>query len=404
MKRVVITGQGAMCALGRSAAETTDAMKSGQCAISELEIDNVERLSVRIGAQIKGYDPAEYFSRSEIALLDPFTQFTLIATKEAVAQSGLTFDGDLSMNTGVVIGTAGGGLQTQDVNYQAVYEEQKNRVHPFVVPRLMASSAASQISIKYGIHGPAFVVSSACASGNHAMGQAFYMVQSGMCRAVVTGGADSMLCFGGIKAWEGLRVLSKDGCRPFCKTRNGMVQGEGAGVFVFEEMEHAKARGAQILGEVVGSAMTSDANDIVMPNTDGAIRAISGALENAGINPEDVDYINAHGTATAVNDRSETQAIRQVFGNHADTVKVSSTKSMHGHVFGGSGAIELLACLTAITDDVIPPTVGFSEPDEDCNLGGLVVNAAIEAKTSVAVSNAFAFGGSNAVLVVKRFQ
>ncbi len=345
--------------------------------------------------------PETHFNRQQISLYDRFTQFTLLAAKEAIGQSGLTFEGELAAQSGVVLGTAGGGVNTWDENYRSVYEEGKNRVHPFVVPKLMNNAAASHVSMEWNLKGPSFTVATACASSNHAMGQAFHMIRSGMTTAMVTGGSESMLCFGGVKAWEGLRVMSKDACRPFSANRNGMVQGEGAAVFVFEEYEHAKARGAEMLAEVVGFAMTSDASDIVMPSKQGAARAIAGAIKDAGLNRDEVGYINAHGTGTAANDKTECAAVADVFGHHADKLMISSTKSMHGHLIGGTGAVELLACIMALRDGIIAPTIGYEEPDPECALD-VVPNVAREAKVSVALSNAFAFGGLNAVLALRR--
>ncbi|MBP0481997.1 beta-ketoacyl-[acyl-carrier-protein] synthase family protein [Sagittula salina] len=401
MKRVVITGAGTINALGMDVAATQEAMREGRCGISELEFRDVQRLAIRIGGQIKGFDPEAEFNRQQLSLYDRFTQFTLIAAREAVNQSGLEFHGEMADRSGVVLGNSGGGLLTQDENYRAVYEEGKNRVHPFVVPKLMNNAAASHVSMEFNLRGPTFTVATACASSNHAMGQAFQMIRSGMCHAMITGGSESMLCFGGVKAWEGLRVMSKDACRPFSATRNGMVQGEGAGVFVFEEYEHARARGAMILGEVLGFAMTSDAADIVMPSKMGAARAISGALRDAGVAKERVTYINAHGTGTAANDKTECAAVADVFGHHADELMISSTKSMHGHLIGGTGAVELLACLMALNDGVIAPTIGYEEPDPECALD-VVPNEARDAEVDVVLSNAFAFGGLNAVLVLGR--
>ncbi len=375
-------------------------MREGRCGIGELEIRDVERLSIRIGGQVKGYDPDQRFNRQQQALYDRFTQFTLIAAEEAIAQSGLEFSGRVAAESGVVLGTSGGGLNTQDENYRAVYEEGKNRVHPFIVPKLMNNSAASHVSMNYNLKGPSFTVATACASSNHAMGQAFWLIRSGAATAMVTGGSESMLCFGGVKAWEGLRVMSKDACRPFSANRSGMVQGEGAGIFVFEEFEHAKARGASILAEVVGFSMTSDAADIVMPSQHGATRAILGALIDARIGAETVGYINAHGTGTAANDKTECAAVSKAFGRHADEVMISSTKSMHGHLIGGTGAVELLACLMALNDGIIAPTIGYEEPDPECSLD-VVPNEAREAQVSHVLSNAFAFGGQNAVLALK---
>ncbi len=401
MKRVVITGAGTINPLGHSVAATKAAMKAGTCGIGELDIPDVDRLAIRIGGQVRGYDVDSHFNRQQQALYDRFTQFTLLAAKEALAQAGLEFSGQLAAEAGVVLGTSGGGLNTQDENYRAVYEEGKNRVHPFVVPKLMNNAAASHVSMQYNLKGPSFTVATACASSNHAMGQAFWLVRNGASRVMITGGSESMLCFGGVKAWEGLRVMSKDACRPFSATRNGMVQGEGAGVFVFEEYEHARARSANILAEVLGFSMTSDAADIVMPSKQGAARAIEGALKDGRVAKDRVGYINAHGTGTAANDKTECAAVADVFGAHADRLMISSTKSMHGHLIGGTGAVELLACLMALGDGVIAPTIGYEEPDPECALD-VVPNEAREAEVDVVLSNAFAFGGLNAVLALSR--
>ena len=401
MHRVVITGAGTINPLGGNVPETLTAMQEGKCGIGALDIQDVDRLSIQIGGQVRDYDESAHFNRQQIALYDRFTQFTLLAAREAIGQSGLSFSGRLADRSGVVLGTSGGGLTTQDENYRAVYQAGKNRVHPFIVPKLMNNAAASHVSMEWNLRGPSFTVATACASSNHAMGQAFNMVRCGIATVMVTGGSEAMLCFGGIKAWEGLRVMSRDACRPFSATRNGMVQGEGAGVYVFEEYEHARARGAEILCEVVGFAMSSDASDIVMPSKQGAARAISGALADARIPRDKVGYINAHGTGTAANDKTECAAVADVFGAHADALMISSTKSMHGHLIGGTGAVELLACIMALRDGVIAPTIGFEEPDPECALD-VVPNVARDAKIDVALSNAFAFGGLNAVIALHR--
>lgn len=400
MRRVAITGAGTINALGSDVPATLAALREGRCGIGPLDIRDVGRLTVQIGAQVRGYDETAHFNRQQIALYDRFTQFTLLSAKEAVAQSGLTFGDALSLRSGVVLGTSGGGLTTQDENYRVVYEEGKNRVHPFIVPKLMNNAAASHVSMEWNLRGPSFTVATACASSNHAMGLAFQMIRAGGADVMLAGGSEAMLCFGGIKAWEGLRVMSKDACRPFSANRNGMVQGEGAAVFVFEEWDHARARGAEILAEVAGFAMTSDAGDIVMPQAAGAERAITGALRDARIAPADVGYINAHGTGTAANDKTECAAVAHAFGPHADRLMISSTKSMHGHLIGGTGAVELLACILALRDGVIAPTIGYEEPDPECALD-VVPNVAREAKVAVALSNAFAFGGLNAVLALR---
>ncbi len=400
MRRVVITGSGTINALGHDVATTLEAMREGRCGIGPLNIRDVDRLAIKIGGQVTDYDEQTHFNRQQISLYDRFTQFTLLAAAQAIGEAGLTFSGALADRSGVVLGTSGGGLNTQDENYRAVYEEGKNRVHPFIVPKLMNNAAASHVSMQYNLRGPSFTVATACASSNHAMGQAFYMIRSGMADVMVTGGSESMLCFGGVKAWEGLRVMSKDACRPFSATRNGMVQGEGAGVFVFEDRDHALKRGATILAEVAGFSMCSDASDIVTPSKQGAARAIAGALTDAKFNREDVGYINAHGTGTAANDKTECAAVADVFGAHADNLMISSTKSMHGHLIGGTGAVELLACIMALRDGIIAPTIGYEEPDPECALD-VVPNVAREAKVTAVLSNAFAFGGLNAVIALK---
>ena len=400
MNRVVITGAGTINALGGSVLETLHAMREGQLGIGPLQMRDLDRLTVKIGGQIKDFDPEAHFDRQKLALYDRVTQLVLLASREAMAQSGLEITEELSETTGVVLGTAAGGMNTWDDNFRSVYEEGKNRVHPFVVPKLMTNAAASHLSMAYNIKGPSLTVSTACASSNHAIGLAFQMVRSGMARAMLAGGGDAMLTFGGIKAWEGLRVMSKTACRPFSANRSGMVQGEGAGVFVLETYEGAKARGAEILAELIGFSMTSDAGDIVMPNQQGAVRAIRGALRDACLDPQDIGYINAHGTGTAANDKTECAAVMEAFGAHAPALMMSSTKSMHGHLIGGTGAVELLACLMALRDGVIAPTIGYEQPDPNCAVD-VVPNVARQAKVTATLSNAFAFGGMNAVLALK---
>lgn len=402
MRRVVITGAGTINALAHDVEGTLKAFREGRCGIGPLDIRDIDRLSVQIGAQVQGFNESAHFNRQQISLYDRFTQFALIAARQAMAQSGIEFRGDLADRSGVILGTSGGGLTTQDENYRAVYEEGKNRVHPLIVPKLMNNAAASHVSMEWNLRGPSFTVAAACASSNHAMGLAFQMIRSGMCDAMLTGGSEAMLCFGGIKAWEGLRAMSRDACRPFSANRSGMVQGEGAGIFVFEEYEAAKARRAEILAEIIGFAMSSDASDIVMPSKQGAARAIAGAVKDAGIAMSEFGYINAHGTGTAANDKTECAAVVDVFGPHADQLMISSTKSMHGHLIGGTGAVELLACIMALRDGVIAPTIGYEEADPECALD-VVPNEAREAKVEVALSNAFAFGGLNAVIALRRF-
>ncbi|WP_417587640.1 beta-ketoacyl-[acyl-carrier-protein] synthase family protein [Pararhodobacter oceanensis] len=399
MRRVAITGAGSVNALAADVPGTLKALAAGQVGIGALDVPEVERLSIRIGAQIHDWDAEARFSRQEIALYDRATQFAVEAGAQACTAAGLQLTEAETLRAGVILGTGGGGYTTIDESYRAVYPGGRNRVHPFTIPRLMHNAAAAHLAMRHGLKGPSFTVSTACASSNHAMGLAFQMVRSGAAEVILTGGAEATLCFGGIKAWEGLRVMSPDGCRPFCATRNGLVQGEGAAVFVFEDYDRARARGAEILAEVAGFSMTSDAGDIVAPDLDGARRAISGALSDARLSPDEIQYINAHGTATAANDRTEVEALRQIFG---DTLPpVSSTKSMHGHLIGATGAVEALACIMALRDGIIAPTMGYQQADAACAID-CVPNEARRAHVGAALSNAFAFGGMNACLAFRR--
>lgn len=399
LRRVVITGAGSVNPLASDVPGTFAALAEGRVAIGALDLPNLDRLSIRIGAPVRGWQPDAYFTRQEQALYDRAVQFAVVAARQAVTQSALVLGGDEGFRAGVVLGTGGGGSTTTDEAYRAVYAEGRSRVHPFTVPRLMPNAAAAHLAMNHGLRGPSFTVSTACASSNHAMGLAFQMVRSGAAPVMLTGGAEATLSFGGIKAWEGLRVLSPDGCRPFCASRNGLVQGEGAAVFVFEDRDRAVGRGASILAEVVGFAMTSDAADIVLPDPEGARRAMAGALVDAGLPPDTVGYVNAHGTGTTANDRSESLAIRAVFGPNPPPV--SATKSMHGHLLGAAGAVELLAVLLALGEGVIAPTAGWRAPDPECGLD-VVPNVARRVGVEVALSNAFGFGGMNACLALRK--
>jgi nodulation protein E len=395
MRRVVVTGIGTVNALAGDVPGTFQALREGRCGIGPLGFRDAERLAIRIGAEVKGWDIGR-FPASELPLYDRVTQYALVAGAEAVAMAGLP--ADLGARGGVILGTAAGGIQTWEDSYRAVFAEGKNRVSPLVVPRLMLNAPASHLSIRYGLMGPVLAVSSACASANHAMGLALQQIRAGVADVMLAGGAEAMLCFGGVKAWEGLRVLAPDACRPFSLGRKGMVIGDGAGVLVFEAEEHARARGARLLAEVAGFGMTADAGDIVSPGGDGAARAMRAALADAGMGAGDVGYINAHGTGTLVNDRAETAAIRAVFGERAPPV--SSTKAMHGHAIGATGALEAIACILALTEGVLPPTLGFEAADPDCALD-VVPNVARQARVQAVLSNAFAFGGLNAVLAFR---
>lgn len=398
MRRVVITGAGTVNALARDVPGTLAAFREGRCGIGPLDLPDPERLQIRIGAQVRDWQPEFLFPGNRLPLYDRFTQFALIAGAEAMAGAGLCVDEALAHRAGAILGSAGGGLTTSDAAYREVYQEGRARVHPFTVPRLMNSAAASHLSMAHGLKGPVFSLASACAGSNHAMGLAFQLIRGGAADVMLCGGAEAMISFGGLKAWEGLRVMSPTGCRPFSADRDGMVMGEGAAVFVFEEYERARDRGADILAEVAGFGMTADAADIVLPSPEGAAHAMRAALRDAGLQPSDIGYINAHGTGTAANDRSESQAIREVFGDAPPPV--SSTKSMHGHVMGATGAIELLACLMALRDGILAPTIGRSLADPEC-LTDVVAGQARPVQLRATLSNAFAFGGLNAVIALK---
>lgn len=402
MNRVVVTGMGCISALGHDVATMAESLRAGRSGIAPITCMDPTRLIAKNAAEVKGFDPEPLFDRKLLPVLDRFSQFALVAADEAVAQAGLSFEGELSERSAVVIGTGVGGMNTLDDNYERLYGQGNTRLHPFTIPKLMVNAAASHITMRFGIKGPAFAVASACSSANHAIGTAFGMVRSGQVEVAVTGGSEAVITFGTLKGWEALRVVAPDTCRPFSRDRKGMIIGEGAGVIVLETLEHARARGAHILGEIVGFGMSSDAGDIVQPSVDGAARAIRGALRDAALAPDDVDYINAHGTGTPANDPTETAAIHAVFGDHARKLAVSSTKSMHGHALGAAGALEFVATLSAMRQGFVPPTANFTEADPKCDLD-YVPNEARDLTVRAAVSNSFAFGGLNAVLAIRRF-
>ena len=404
MRRVAITGMGSINALGHDASTSWLAMRQGRVGIGPITNIATDLLQVKIAAEVRGYDPAAHFDSKRLVLLDRVSQFALIAAREAIAQSGLDFRADRrGESTACIIGTGIGGENTHDDQARRFYGERNPRVHPLSIVRLMANAPACQITMEFGLTGPSFAVVSACASANHAMAQAFEMVRSGKVDFAVTGGTEACLTVACVKAWEAVRVTADDTCRPFCKQRRGMVLGEGAGIFVLEDYDHARARGATILAEFVGAGMSADASDIVLPSADGAARAMRDALADARLAPEDIDYINAHGTGTPANDPTETAAIRRVFGAHADALAVSSTKSMHGHALGAAGAIEMVAVIGALRDGVIPPTANFIDPDPACDLD-YVPNTAREAPVRAVLSNSFAFGGLNAVLALRHAE
>jgi nodulation protein E len=397
MRRVVVTGMGTVNALAHDVPGFQAALRAGRSGIGPLGFRDSDRLAIRIGAEVRDWEPLAHLLAARLPLYDRVTQYALVAGAEAMAMAGLP--AGLGPRGGVIMGTAAGGISTWEESYRAVFADGKNRVSPLTVPRLMHNAAASHLSIIWGLTGPVFSVSSACASANHAMGLALQQIRAGVADVMLVGGAEAMLCFGGVKAWEGLRVLAPDACRPFSLGRKGMVIGDGAGVLVFEAEDHARARGATILAEVAGFAMTADAGDIVAPDPMGAAAAMRAALADAGLVAGDVGYINAHGTGTLANDRSEAAAIRAVFGEQGPPV--SSTKAAHGHGIGATGAFEAIAAIMALTEGLLPPNLGFEAADPDCALD-LVLGAARTASVQAVMSNAFAFGGLNAVLVLAK--
>lgn len=401
--RVVVTGIGSISSLGHDVPTIWDGMINGRSGIQRISRADADILHVKIAAEVKDYDPATHFTEKELPFLDRFSQFALISAKEAIEDSGVDFQKDgLHEDTAVIISSGVGGWTTIDESFTRMYETGQARAHPLTVPRMMISAATSQVSMKFGLNGPAFCVSSACSSGNHAMGEAYWMVRTGRARAAVTGGSEAAFSVIGQRAWESVRVLARDKCRPFSKGRQGMVIGEGAGIVVLETLEDALARGARIYAEMVGYGLSADAGDIVLPDQKGGEKALRGALQSAGLNPEDIGYINAHGTGTQMNDVIETAAIRGVFGDHADALKISSTKSMHGHALGAASALEIIAAVKAVETGIIPPTINYGEPDPKCDLD-YVPNEAQEHQVDGALSNSLAFGGLNAVIALKKY-
>src|SRR5579871_495081 len=366
-QRVVVTGVGVISALGHHACEFWSALAAGQSGIAPLESVDRALLRFQNAAEVRNYDPIRYFDEKEIGLLDRFAQFGAIAAREAVAGSGLSWTEELRENTAIVTGSCVGGQTTEDDGFVNLYRKNIPRVNPLTIPRTMENAAASRISLEMGIVGPTYTVSTACSSANHAIGQAFWMVRSGTARMAITGGSEAVFSLGFLKAWEAMRVVSPDTCRPFSKDRRGLILGEGGAMLVLEALDAAQARGARIYGEIVGFGMSSDAFHITQPSPDGAARALRAALGDAALRTEDIGYINAHGTATHDNDSTETSAIRSVFGAHADRLAVSSTKSMHGHTLGAAGSIEGVATLLALHRGILPPTVNYTTPDPACD-------------------------------------
>ncbi len=400
-QRVVITGVGSISALGVDTQAFWQALCLGRSGIRPIESIPVDGLKISIAAEVPDYIPTDYFDSKQLKTLDRCTQFAILAAREALADSGLQLSPQQAERTATIIGSAIGGKTTEDDGFKKLYGDGNPRVNPMTIPRVMMSAAPSQISMDLGLRGPTFAVSSACSSSNHAIGDAFRMLQHGYADIAITGGCEAAITFGMMKCWQALRVISADTCRPFSRDRSGMVIGEGAGMLVLETLDNARVRGATIYAELAGFGMSADAEHLIMPAQQGACRAMQAALDDAGIAVSEIDYINAHGTGTPVNDVSETAAIHEVFGDHASQLAVSSTKAMHGHTLGAAGALEAIATVLALHHGVLPPTVNFTESDPNCDLD-YITNTAREKKISMAISNSFAFGGLNSVLAFRR--
>ena len=400
-RRVVVTGCGVVSPVGNDTATYWSSLLAGRTGIGPPTTVPAELIQKEVVAEVTDYDPAAHFDDRQRAPLDRVTQFAIVAARQAVAQSGLEFAGELSERTAAIVGTGIGGSNTLDDAYKRLYRDHATRIYPLTVPKTMPNAPASQVSMHLGLRGPSFGVVSACSSATHAIGLSYHMVRTGIAEAAVTGGAEACINIGTLKAWEALRVMATDTCRPFSLGRKGLVIGEGAAIFVLETLEAARARGAEILGEVVGFGMSADAYDLTNPDVDGMARAMKSCLADAGLNAGDIDYINAHGTGTLANDTTETRALKAVFGGEAKRIPASSTKSMVGHALGAAGALEFIATLFAIRDNVAPPTMNFVEADPDCDLD-CVPNEARPMTIDAALSNSFAFGGLNAVLAARR--
>lgn len=399
-RSVVITGLGAVSGLGLNIPTFWDALVSGRSAISPL-IPPVKGTRISLGARLPNFDPLHYFSSDELSLLDRYSQLAVIAAREAVMDAGLDCNDETIASAATIIGSGCGGKHTDEDTYDQLYRKQRTRAHPLTIPKGMPSAAACMVSMLLGIKGPSFAVASACASGAHAVIQGSMMIQSGMVDVALVGASDSPFTYGLLKSWEALRVATSDTCRPFCADRSGIVLGEGAGMLVIEEKDHAIARGVPIYAEFAGFGMTSDAGHITRPDVAGISGALANAISSTGIEADQIDYINAHGTATLANDIAETAAIKQVFGEHANSIAVSSTKSMHGHALGASSALELVATTLATQTGIIPPTANFTVADQQCDLD-YVPNKSRKKAINFAMSNSFAFGGLNTVIAIRK--
>jgi 3-oxoacyl-[acyl-carrier-protein] synthase II len=409
MRRVVVTGIGVISALGTGVEKNWNALLQGKSAVDRITRFDASELPTQIAGEVKDFNAEEFIDKKEIKKMDLFIQYALAAAEMAMQDSALVINEENAERVGVLVGSGLGGLPTIEKYHQALGEGGYKKVSPFFIPMLIINLAPGQISIRYGAKGPNFSVVSACAAGTHAIGEAYHVIRRGDADAMITGGAESTitpLAIAGFNAMKALSTRNDDpqgASRPFDKDRDGFVMGEGAGILVLEEYEAAKARGAKIYGEVVGYGLSGDAYHLTAPapEGEGAARCMKMALQSARLNPEEVDYINAHGTSTPFNDYYETLAIKSALGDHSRKVMVSSTKGMTGHALGAAGGIEAVFSLLAMERGVVPPTINYQTPDPDCDLD-YVPNTARQAKVNVAASNSLGFGGTNATIIFKK--
>ena len=390
-----------MSALGTDTAAFWTALTEGRSGIGPISVADASGLKFSNGAEVSDFDPEGLLPDETVRVSDRFSQLALVAAEEAIRDAGIEWGDELRARTAVVTGSCLGGQTTEDKTFERFYGQNRRRAHPLSVPRVMANAGASLITMKYGLGGPSFTVSTACASSAHAIGQAFWLVRSGVAEMALTGGSEAPFSPGHLAAWDALRVVAKDTCRPFSKNRGGMILGEGGALVVLEPLESARERGAEIYGEIVGFGMSADGHHLTQPSVEGPAAAMQAALDDAGLGPSDVGYVNAHGTGTQANDSTEAAAIRRVFGEASDGLAVSSTKSMHGHTLGAAGALEAVATVLALRHSLLPPTANFVEVDPECDLD-VVPNTARPAEVDAALSSSFAFGGLNAVLAFRR--
>ena len=407
MRRVVVSGLGVMSALGNTTATFFDSLSAGRSGVRRLSHQFAEDATPRLAAEVD-FDPAKHFSRMRMNMLDRTTTLALLAARQAFADAGISVEQPEAF--GVYWGTGAGGANTMEEAYRGIWQDPPARMKPATVVMAMNNAAASEISLEHGLQGPSFTYSTACSSSAVAIGEAFRAIRYGHVDCVVAGGAEAVLTMGSLQAWHSLQILAQEdpddlatSCRPFARDRTGFVIGESGGAIVLEEVHHAMQRGANIYAELVGFGVSSDAQHVTRPSPGGQARAISFALQEARLAPSEIGYINSHGTATSVGDVAETEAIKMALGDHARRVAISSTKSMHGHLMGASGAVEFIAALLTLQHRVLPPTAHLFYPDAECDLD-YVPREARQVKTLDAVmSNSFAFGGNNAVLVARRF-